>query len=61
MDGSGYVQTDEFGKTEIAGVYAAGDVRTKSLRQVATAIGDGAVVAEDAAEYLATMPLDGIS
>ncbi|MEY8562370.1 thioredoxin-disulfide reductase [Eggerthellaceae bacterium 3-80] len=61
LDGSGYVQTDEFGKTEIAGVYAAGDVRTKSLRQVATAIGDGAVVAEDAAEYLATMPLDGIS
>lgn len=60
LDASGYVQTDESGKTDLPGVYAAGDVRTKSLRQVATAIGDGAIVAEDAAEYLATLPLHGI-
>ena len=49
---AGYLQAGEDTKTEIAGVFAAGDVRAKSLRQVATAVSDGAVAAEQAREYL---------
>ncbi len=41
------------GDTAVPGVYAAGDVRTKGLRQVVTAVADGAVCAEEAAEFLA--------
>lgn len=47
---AGYIRTEENGATEVAGVYAAGDVREKLLRQVATAISDGAIAAEAAAE-----------
>ena len=53
MDKNGYVIADESGRTDVAGVFAAGDVRTKSLRQVVTAVADGAQTAENAAEYLA--------
>ena len=52
-DETGYIVADESGATEVPGVYAAGDVRTKSLRQVVTAVADGALCAEEAAEYLA--------
>lgn len=52
LDAAGYLQAGEDTKTEIAGVFAAGDVRAKSLRQVATAVSDGAVAAEQAREYL---------
>lgn len=52
MDDQGYIIAGEEGATEIPGIYAAGDVRTKKLRQVATAIGDGANAAELAAEVL---------
>ena len=48
----GYVVSDESGRTSVAGVFAAGDVRTKTLRQVVTAVSDGAQAAENAAEYL---------
>ena len=44
---------DESTKTNIEGVFAAGDVRTKTLRQVVTAVSDGAVAAHYAEEYLA--------
>lgn len=54
LDASGYVIAGEDGVTSIPGVFAAGDVRTKKLRQVATAISDGANAAEAAAEWLAT-------
>lgn len=53
LDEGGYVKADENGRTSVAGVFAAGDVRTKSLRQVVTAVSDGAQAAENAAEYLA--------
>lgn len=53
LDKGGYVVADESGRTAIPGVFVAGDVRTKALRQVATAVGDGANVAEAAAEYVA--------
>ncbi|MDO4443273.1 MAG: thioredoxin-disulfide reductase [Slackia sp.] len=52
MDAAGYVVADETGKTDIPGVFVAGDVRTKALRQVSTAVGDGANAAHAAFEYL---------
>ena len=53
LDERGYVIADESTKTNIPGVFAAGDVRTKVLRQVITAASDGAMAARYAEEYLA--------
>ncbi|MBQ4141037.1 MAG: thioredoxin-disulfide reductase [Clostridia bacterium] len=53
LDAGGYIVADESTRTNIAGVYAIGDVRTKPLRQVVTAVGDGAVAVHFAEEYLA--------
>ena len=44
-DDKGYIKTDEDMHTNVSGVYAAGDVRAKSLRQVVTAVADGAIAA----------------
>lgn len=52
MDESGYIKTDEDMKTNIPGVFAAGDIRMKSLRQVVTATADGAIAAVQADKYL---------
>lgn len=52
LDPHGYVIADETTKTNIAGVFAVGDVRTKALRQIVTAAADGAVAAHFAEEYL---------
>lgn len=52
LDENGYIIADESTKTSIDGVFAAGDVRTKSLRQIVTATADGAVAAHFAEEYL---------
>ncbi len=52
LDASGYIVADESTKTNLDGVYAVGDVRTKVLRQVVTAVADGAVAAHHAEEYL---------
>ena len=49
---NGFIVADETTKTNIKGVFAAGDVRTKALRQVITAAADGAVAANFAEEYL---------
>ena len=49
----GYIKTDENMHTNIEGVYAAGDIRVKSLRQVVTAAADGAIAAMQAEHYLA--------
>ena len=49
----GYIRTDEDMHTAIEGVYAAGDIRVKSLRQVVTAVADGAIAAMQAEKYLA--------
>jgi len=48
----GYVEADDEMKTNVPGVYVAGDVRSKTVRQVATAVGDGAVAAVNAERYL---------
>jgi thioredoxin reductase (NADPH) len=53
LDEAGYVVAGEDTKTSIPGVFAAGDVRTKELRQVITAASDGATAAHMAGEYLA--------
>ena len=52
MDEAGYIVADETTKTNIPGVYAVGDVRTKALRQVVTATADGAVAAHYVEEYI---------
>lgn len=53
LDEGGYIVADESTKTNVPGVFAAGDVRTKELRQVVTAVADGAVAAHEAEIYLA--------
>ncbi len=50
---NGYIVADESTQTSVDGVFAAGDVRTKTLRQVVTAVSDGAVAVHFAEEYLA--------
>ncbi len=52
LDENGYIIADETTKTEISGVFAAGDIRQKALRQVVTAAADGAVAVHFAEEYL---------
>ena len=52
IDENGYIIADETTKTNVDGVYAVGDVRTKVLRQVVTAVSDGAVATHYAEEYL---------
>ena len=52
LDENGYIIADESTKTFIPGVYAVGDVRAKTLRQIVTAIADGAIAVHHAEEYL---------
>lgn len=52
MDDNGYIIADETGKTSAAGFFAAGDVRTKELRQIITAVSDGANAATSAERYI---------
>ncbi|MBQ9802415.1 MAG: thioredoxin-disulfide reductase [Clostridia bacterium] len=52
LDETGYIVADETTKTDIPGVFAAGDVRTKPLRQIVTATADGATAAYFAEQYL---------
>ncbi|MEM1484181.1 FAD-dependent oxidoreductase [Oscillospiraceae bacterium PP1C4] len=53
MNPGGYLKTNEKMETNIQGVFAAGDVRDKFLKQVATAVGDGAIAGYGAEKYLA--------
>ena len=53
LDAGGYILADESTRTSLPGVYAVGDVRTKQLRQVVTAVADGAMAVHMAEEYLA--------
>lgn len=52
LDNGGYILADESTKTDVAGVFAVGDVRTKALRQIVTAVADGAVAVHFAEEFL---------
>ena len=51
-DESGWIVTDDHMKTSVAGIYAIGDVRQKDLRQITTAVGDGAIVGQEAYKYI---------
>jgi thioredoxin reductase (NADPH) len=55
LDNYGYIIADESTRTNIDGVFAAGDIRTKALRQVITAAADGATAAHYAEEYISTL------
>ncbi|HIZ77547.1 MAG TPA: FAD-dependent oxidoreductase [Firmicutes bacterium] len=55
LNEQGYVMTDQNQKTNIDGLYAAGDVCMKNLRQVVTAVGDGAIAATELEKYAAAM------
>lgn len=50
-----YIESNEEMETPIKGIFAAGDVRVKSLRQIVTATGDGSIAAQNAAEYLESL------
>jgi len=55
LDVSGYIVADESTRTNLPGVFAVGDVRTKVLRQVVTAVADGAMASHYIDEYLAEL------
>lgn len=55
LDENGYIPADESTRTELPGVFAVGDVRTKALRQIVTAASDGAVAVHYAEQYLAQL------
>ena len=52
LNSQGYINSDETCKTEIGGIFAAGDIRAKSLRQLVTAVSDGAVAATEAVNFI---------
>lgn len=49
---AGYIETNENMETKIPGIFAAGDIREKSLRQIVTATGDGSIAAQSAQHYI---------
>ncbi|MGR5998050.1 NAD(P)/FAD-dependent oxidoreductase [Bacillus cereus] len=49
---NGYLETNERMETKIPGIFAAGDVREKMLRQIVTATGDGSIAAQSAQHYV---------
>ncbi len=51
-DEAGWIVTDQHMKTAIDGIYAIGDVRQKDLRQITTAVGDGAVAGQEVYKYI---------
>ncbi len=55
LDSNGYIISDETCKTKTEGLFVAGDCRTKGVRQVATAVADGAVAATNASIYLESL------
>lgn len=55
LDNNGYIVADESGKTSLDGLFAAGDVRTKELRQIITACSDGANCVDSVNKFLDTL------
>jgi thioredoxin reductase (NADPH) len=61
MDEHGYIITDEDMRTNVEGIFAAGDVRYKKVRQVATAVGDGVTAASSARKYIQNLQAKSLS
>ena len=57
LDKNGYIIADESCKTKTEGLFVAGDCRTKAVRQVATAVADGAIAATNASMYLESLDI----
>ncbi len=57
LDQMGYIIADETCKTKTEGLFVAGDCRTKAVRQVSTAVGDGAVAATNASLYIESLEI----
>ena len=57
MDKKGYIVAGEDCKTSVRGIFAAGDVRTKKLRQIITAAADGANAVASVQEYMLSMEI----
>lgn len=55
LDDGGFIVTDKYMQTSVPGVFAAGDIRNTTLRQVVTACADGAIAATKAVEYVGMM------
>jgi len=55
MDENGFVITDNNMETSVPGVFAAGDIRSKLFRQIATAVGEGAAASFSAEKYLESL------
>ncbi len=55
LNEQGFIKTDEKMRTTSPGIFACGDVRTTSFRQVSTAVGDGAIAAHSADEYISNL------
>lgn len=55
LDQQGWVKTDSLMQTTIPGVYAIGDVRETPLRQIATAVGDGAIAGQQVYQYISSL------
>jgi len=52
LNENGYIETNEHMETSVPGIFAAGDVREKTLRQIVTATGDGSIAAQAAQHYI---------
>jgi thioredoxin reductase (NADPH) len=57
LDKDGYIVSDETCKTKTEGLFVAGDCRTKAIRQVSTAVADGAIAATNASVYLESLDI----
>src|SRR5690625_1655802 len=55
VDEAGYIPSNENMETKVPGIFAAGDIRGKELRQIVTATGDGSIAAEQAQAYIETL------
>lgn len=61
LDGEGYIITDENMKTQVDGIFAAGDVRSKKIRQITTAVSDGTIAGMEAIKYILLMKKENIT